>query len=125
MAAFKLGFGSSNPFAGSTAPALASPIEENPVPKFVSTGALEAIESGTDSPLREADPDAINLLLDKLNNALVEGLPKKITDDDLRNLVDLYRAKAIQWDAEEAEKRDKPKGQRKAKSAVEAIEVEF
>ena len=122
MAAFKLGFGSKNPLLGSTA--IAVPIDETPVPKFVSTGALEAIETGENSPLREADPDAINFLLDKLNSALVEGLPKKINDDDLRNLVDLYRAKAIQWDIEEAEKRDKPKGQRK-KSFIEAIEVEF
>lgn len=121
--AFKLGFGKNNPLLGSTGVSPIISTAENPVPKFVSTGALEAIETGQDSPLREADPDAINFLLDKLNNALVEGLPRKITDPELYQLVDLYRARAIQWDIEEAEKRDRPKG--KKKSIIEAIEVEF
>lgn len=54
-----------------------------------------------DSPLAEASADAVDELLRRINENLVDGLPQKITDSELRKLVDIYRSQAFKWAQEE------------------------
>lgn len=75
------------------------------------TAALQAsLEfTGEDSPLLEADPNAIEELLDRVNQNLIQGAPQEISDSDLRKLVLIYRAQALKWAQDEEIKASKPK----------------
>lgn len=84
-------------------------------------GSLEAIDSGTESPLSEATPDSVDILLDRIKDHLVAGMPEKISDSDLLQAVRIYRAQALKWGQEEQKKREA--GPRKRRSTVEAIDI--
>lgn len=79
--------------------------------------------SATDSPLREADPNAIDEMLDRINQCFAEGMPEKITDEKLHELVDLYRAEALRWQQEEQNK--KPRARATKKPIIEALDLKF
>ena len=85
--------------------------------KVIENQAQEGELSG-DSPLLEATPDSIDVLLDRINEAMAAGLPGTITDETLLQLCDGFRAQALRWNQEEQQK---PKRQRK--SHAEAVEI--
>lgn len=68
-------------------------------------GSLDMIN---ENPLTEATTDSIDALMEKINSACVEGLPGKITDEDLLRFIQIWRAKALQWAQEEQAKANKP-----------------
>lgn len=78
-----------------------------------------------DSPLRLADENSIDILLDRINSAMAEGLPEKITDEDLRRAIDAYRAQAYKWEQQEQQKAEKSRGsgRRSHKEVVEGLEL--
>jgi hypothetical protein len=83
--------------------------------------SLRIVEDPTidpDSPLSEATVDSVNILLDEINNALAEGMPERITDDKLAQLVDIYRAQALTWATTEEDKKNKPRGKRAPKGNI-------
>jgi hypothetical protein len=95
-------------------------------PKAIQSTDGEASDPIAPSPLTEVDASSLDLELDRLNDAvngnLIAGLPEAITDETLTALVDLYRAKALQWEMEESTKKPRAKsGPRK--SHVEAMEL--
>jgi len=45
----------------------------------------------SDSPLKEADPQALQILFDRVNDKLVTGVPESITDEDIMPLVKIFR----------------------------------
>jgi len=87
-------------------------------------GPSSGLDPSAQSPLREATPDSIDELLRQVNDAFGQGLPESVSDDTLRQLVDLYRAQALKWDQDEAIKRDKPKASRKKNEAI-TIDLDF
>ena len=61
-----------------------------------------------DSPLREVDPASIDELLDRVNDALISGVPSRLRENDdeiLRKMVDAFRREAAQWAIAEREKK--------------------
>jgi len=69
------------------------------------------------SPLREIDPASIDELLDRVNDALIAGVPSRLrenNDELLDKLVDGFRREAAQWAIAEREK--KPRGTRTARA---------
>jgi hypothetical protein len=77
----------------------------------------------SDSPLSEATPDSVDLLLDEINNAIAEGMPERITDDKLSTLVDLYRSQAYKWSQEQETKKSRPRKTREPKGTVYTIDL--
>lgn len=64
-----------------------------------------------DSPLRQALPDSIDELLDRVNDFLIEGVPHKIRANDdklLKKMVLGYRREADSWIEEEKQKGKAP-----------------
>ena len=91
-------------------------------------GSLRVIDNpapGTDpdSPLSEATADSVNYLLGEINDALAEGMPERITDERLIQVVDIFRAQALRWLTEEAEKKNKPRGTRTKAPKGNIIEI--
>lgn len=66
--------------------------------------SLSLVEDNPTSPLSEATPDSVDELLDRINSAMAEGLPEKITDETLRKVIDLYRAQAYRFQQDEENK---------------------
>lgn len=79
----------------------------------------------SDSPLRLADENSIDILLDRINTAMAEGLPEKITDEELQKVINLYRAQAFKWEQDEQIKATKTRGtgRRSHKEVVEGLEL--
>ncbi len=77
-------------------------------------GSLALVTENPDSPLTEATPDSIDILLDRINNAFAEGLPEKLTDETLRQVITAYRSQALRWTQEEEIKRAKGPRTKKA-----------
>lgn len=75
-----------------------------------------------DSPLREATPDSVDHLLDEMNQAMVAGMPERITDEKLIQLINAYRTQAEHWQTADAEKRASGNG-RKRKPTVEGLDL--
>jgi hypothetical protein len=69
------------------------------------------------SPLNEATPDSVNILLDRINNHMIEG--KILTDADLRLGIDLYRSQALRYAQEQETK--KPRARSGAKSTLKQV----
>ena len=44
-----------------------------------------------DSPLKEADPNSLQILFDRVNDKLIAGVPEAITDDDIMPIVKIFR----------------------------------
>lgn len=90
---------------------------------------VEDIDPTDDSPLREATADSINTLLDEINNNLAEGMPEKTTDEQLYQMVDMFRAQAATWVTQEVEKQNKPRRGRKGKpdkfESGDLLDIEF
>lgn len=87
---------------------------------------LTAPDEEIPSPLLEATPDSIDILLERINNHMIEG--KILTDDDLRQGIDLYRAQALKFAQEQETK--KPRTRRGEKSKLNSVldldlELEF
>lgn len=62
-----------------------------------------------DSPLREADPMALEELLDRVNDYLIAGTPARIRENDdelLIKMVEGFREEAREWVQKE---KDKPR----------------
>jgi hypothetical protein len=79
------------------------------------TEATDTGFSSDGSPLSEAIPDALDELMDSINQNLAAGLPTPVSDDDLRRLIDIYRARAYTWTQQEQTK--KPRRRTKAEQA--------
>ena len=91
------------------------------------TETLEFFEN-QDSPLAEATPDSIDILLDRINSAWAEGMPGKVDDKTLMDLVTQYRAQALRWSQEESIKKTKARatGSRtKLLTPAEAIDIDL
>jgi hypothetical protein len=71
--------------------------------------------NGAGSPLSEVTPDAIDILLNRFNEHLIDGAPERITDEALTRMVDIYRSQALRWEQEEQQEK-KPR-QRKDKAS--------
>ncbi len=82
-------------------------------------------DSPPDSPLRLADENSVDILLDRINTHMAEGLPEKITDQDLMKTIDIYRSQAFKWEQDEQKKLEAGKGTRRRshKEAVEGLEL--
>lgn len=76
---------------------------------------------GKDSPLETVTTDAVDTLLERINEHLAAGLPEKVTDDLLRRMVDSFRAQALYWEQEES----KPKTPRGSKKPIEKLDLNF
>lgn len=78
-------------------------------------GTLDILNESpeAESPLAEATPDSIDLLFERINQNLAEGLPEKISDSDLLRVVQIYRAQALKWSQDEEIKRNKPRASKK------------
>lgn len=101
--------------------------QSNPL-KAALRGSLRIVEDenfDNESPLSEATADSINTLLNEINDALADGMPERITDDRLAQLVDYYRSKALTWATEEVEKASKPKRTRTSKIDALAVDIEL
>jgi ribosome assembly protein YihI (activator of Der GTPase) len=83
-------------------------------------GALDLLDG--DSPLSEADPKAVDELLDRINQNLVAGLPGRITDKDLTSFVNMVRAQAYRWTQEDQNKTPKV---RERKTHSQAVDIEL
>jgi len=91
------------------------------------TGTLEFFEN-QDSPLIEATPDSIDVLLDRINSAWAEGMPSKVDDKTLMDLVLQYRAQALRWSQEEETKkttRRTANAGKKPLTPAEAIDIDL
>jgi hypothetical protein len=77
-------------------------------------GSLEIVTANPESPLTEATPDSVDILLDRINSAFAEGLPEKLTDETLRQVITVYRSQALRWTQEEEIKKAKGPRTRKA-----------
>jgi hypothetical protein len=64
-------------------------------------------ENSIPSPLLEADPNSVDLFLERINNHMVEG--KILTDEDLKLGIDLYRAQALRFEQEQQTKKPRAK----------------
>lgn len=82
---------------------------------------VENIDPEDTSPLSEATANSVNLLLDEINNALADGMPERITDDKLAQLVDIYRAQALAYATEQEEKKTRPRATRQKGNIVDII----
>lgn len=83
-------------------------------------GSLELMKGINDeipSPLTEATPDSIDILLDRINSHMIEG--KILSDDDLRLGINMYRALALRNAQEQQTK--KPRTPRGSKSSLKAV----
>lgn len=77
------------------------------------------------SPLNEATPDSVDILLDRINTHMIEG--KILTDEDLRLGIDLYRAQALKYSQEQQTKKPRARPGTKAtlKQVLDLDELEF
>ena len=82
-------------------------------------GSLATIEESPNSPLSEATTDSVDILLDRINGAFAEGLPEKLTDETLVQVINLYRSQALRFEQEEEIK--KTKSPRTRKSAADEV----
>ena len=57
--------------------------------------------STADSPLSEADPQSVDILLERINQHMIAGTPEKIDDQTRAELIKIYRAQAQRWATEE------------------------
>lgn len=79
------------------------------------------------SPLREVDPASIDELFERVNEALIAGVPSRLRANDdelLRSMVDAFRREAAQWAI--AEKEKKPRATRSSKPSIDlsqALEI--
>ena len=83
-------------------------------------GSLDLLDG--ESPLVEADPAAVNELLDRINEKMAAGLPGNITDEELERAVNVYRAMAYKWEQEEQQ--PKTRNTRK-KRVAEAVDIDL
>lgn len=74
-------------------------------------------ENQIPSPLSEATPDSVDILLDRINNHMIEG--KILSDADLRLAIDMYRSQALRYAQEQENK--KPRTPRGTKSTLKAV----
>ncbi len=75
------------------------------------------------SPLCEADPASIDLLLDRVCDHLAAGVPEKIRAEDLfTKLISGFRTQAERWQAAELEA--KPPRSRRGLATVEKINID-
>jgi len=91
------------------------------------TGTLEFFKN-QDSPLAEATPDSIDILLDRINSAWAEGMPGKVDDKTLMDLVVGYRAQALRWSQEEETKKTTRRAagaSKKPLTPAEAIDIDL
>lgn len=85
--------------------------------------SLRIVESSSDgsepipSPLSEATPDSVDILLDRINTHMIEG--KILSDADLRLAIDMYRSQALRYAQEQENK--KPRTPRGTKSTLKAV----
>lgn len=87
-------------------------------------GTLKALDDPTtQSPLTEATPDSIDLLLDRINAHLVAGAPEEISDAELLRLVEIYRAQALKWQQDEQIKQSKRPRKSDLKDPVDAMDL--
>lgn len=90
-------------------------------------GSLQIIESQDSanpfpSPLNEATPDSVDILLDRINNHMIEG--KILSDADLRHGIDLYRSQALKYAQDQQTK--KPRAKSGPKSSIkEVLDLDF
>ena len=75
--------------------------------------------TGADSPLTEVTPDAIDILLNRFSEHLIDGAPERITDEALSHMVDIYRSQALRWEQEEST----PKTRKSTKKPSEAMDL--
>lgn len=69
------------------------------------------------SPLEEATPDSVDVLLERINNHMIEG--KILSDEDLRQGIDLYRSQALRFAQEQQTK--KPRAKPGSRSTLKQI----
>lgn len=75
------------------------------------------------SPLLEASPDSIDILLDRINTGMIEG--KILSDEDLKLGIELYRAQALRFAQESENKKPRARKQTPVNKAVLDLELEF
>lgn len=80
-------------------------------------------QTSTPSPLAEADPNSIDLLFERINSKLVQGLPDLITDDDLMPVVLALREARKKFLVEQDRLGKAPPAKRKPR--VESIQLEL
>lgn len=68
------------------------------------------------SPLREIDRDSLHELFQRMNDYLTRGLPEEIPDQDLDEIIAVYRARRSTFSAEQEKKSQRPK--RRARVSV-------
>lgn len=75
------------------------------------------------SPLLEASPDSIDILLDRINTGMIEG--KILSDEDLKLGIELYRAQALRFAQEAENKKPRARKQTPVNKQVLDLELEF
>jgi hypothetical protein len=79
------------------------------------------------SPLNEADPNSINILIQERLTDIFNKDPLLVTDDDLLAMVEYYQKERLRFKQESMEKELRPKGERRKaipKSVTEAISMQ-
>lgn len=84
--------------------------------------SLQLEDEGT-SPLAEVTADAVDELLARIEQNLIEGVPSKITDAELSKAVDMYRAQALYWAQQEQQKAAKPRAARGTAKQIDLSKV--
>lgn len=77
-------------------------------------------ENGNDKPIREADPQSLAILWERVTEKLVLGLPDEIEDSDIAAMVKNIRAQRHRWEAE-ADAKPPRSPRKKPGSVAEAL----
>jgi len=70
------------------------------------------------SPLTEADPNSLNILIQERIDEIFNKKPTLLTDDDLRVIVEYYQKERLRFKAESQIKEAKPKAPAGARRKV-------
>ena len=87
------------------------------------TNKTENNSENIPSPLLEASPDSIDILLDRINTGMIEG--KILSDEDLKLGIELYRAQALRFAQEAENKKPRTRKQTPVNKQVLDLELEF
>lgn len=77
------------------------------------------------SPLTEADPNSINILIAERLTDIMNKPPLLVSDADLAAMVEYYQAERVRFKAESQQKEARPRGasRKKPESVAEALDM--
>lgn len=107
-------------------PTLPSPPNENLTAALRATLRVvenEPLDNDIPSPLTEATPDSIDILLNRINNHLIAG--KILSDLDLRQTIDIYRSQALRYAQEQQTKKPRAKNNTPKQTIKQILDLEL